>query len=433
MAVEAPIQISTANEEPGAKYLRVEVPVERVHAAEEAAARQYAKRAKLPGFRPGKAPLAVVRRQYREAIRERVLRELIGESWKAAVDQQGLEPIADPRVRDVKFEEDKPMTFELLVEVKPEIRLPRLGGFTLTRRVSVITDDLVGRQIEELRRQKGPWLPLEGGQPQLGDLVSVSIATAPGGETPAEGQKGAEREFGEARQYQIELGTGQAIPDVEAAIMALSPGETVECVVRFPDDFPDAERRGQRRLVRITLHEAKRQQLPEVNDAFARELGDFETVEDLRRAVRQDLETAARREADAEVRRQVIDQVIEANDVPAPRPMVERALAALAQAYEVPDERLEAFVQEFGPIAERQVRRDLIIERVAELNELKATEEDLDRRIAELAGRRGVEPKTVYTSLQQAGRLRELEHALTEEKVFAFLLSQSTVQDAPGG
>lgn len=421
MAVETPIQISQAGEEPGAKHLRVEVPRERVQAAEDKAVRQYAKRAKLPGFRQGKVPLPVIKRQYKDAIREAVLRELIGESWKVAVDQESLKPIADPRVRDLKWDDDQPVTFELLVEVKPEIALPRQSGFALKRQVRAATDEMVTGQIDELRKQKAPWAPVDGGKPQLEDLVSVTIHTA--------GEAGETTEWDEGRQYQIQLGSGQAIPDIEEAIMSLAPSETAERPVRFPDDFPDEARRGQTRRVRVTLHETKRQQLPELTDDFARELGDFETLDHLRQAVREDLEAEATREADAEVRRQLVDQLIEANNVPAPRPMVERALSAFGQAYQVPDDQLERFAQEFGPIAERQVRRDLIIDRVAELHGLFATEEDVDRRVAEIAERRGAEPKQVYSSLQKAGRLRELERNLTEEKVFAHLLAQSTVQD----
>jgi trigger factor len=431
MAVETGIQITKTGEEPGAKHLKVEVQVGRVQEAETKATKQYAKRARLPGFRPGKAPLAVVRKQYREAIRESVIRELIGESWKAALDQEDLKPIADPRIRDLKFEDDAPVTFELLVEVKPKIELPRTSGFTLTRAVQSITDEMVDRQLDELRRQKAPWAPVEGERPARGDLVSASIQTATAGvEKAAEAAEAAASTWGEESTYQIELGTGQALPDVESLILTAAPGETVEGTATFPDDFPDESRRGQSRRVRVTVHETKRQQLPPLDDAFAREMGDFETIDALRAAVRGDLEGEARRDADAEVRRQLIDRLVEANQVPAPSPMVQRALSAFAQAYQVPDDQIERFVQEFQPIAERQVRRDLIIDRVAELHGLYATEEDVDRRIKEIAERRGVGPGQVYTSLQKAGRLKELERNLTEEKVFEHLLAQSSVKNS---
>jgi trigger factor len=252
---------------------------------------------------------------------------------------------------------------------------------------------------------------------QHGDLVSVSIATYEGTETK------------DPQDYQLVLGQGQAIPDMEARILEMRRGEVAEADVGFPDDFPDETKRGQRRRVRIALQEIKRQQLPPLGDDFAREQGDFDSLAALRTAVREDLEAEAAREADADVRRRLIDEIVAANNVQAPRPMVRRALRAFAQAYEVPDDRFERFVTEFGPIAERQVKRDLIIDHVAQQQGLKATDEDIDERIEDIARRRRVEPGQVYASLQKAGRLRELERTLTEEKVFAYLQSQSTVRD----
>ncbi len=409
------IQITKVKDEPGETSLRVEVPVDRVQAAERKAASHWAKRVRIPGFRKGKAPLDVVKKKYRDAIRESVIQDLVTDSWRAAVDQESLKPIADPRIRDLKFEDGSPVTFELLVEVKPDITLDRLGGFRLTRKAAVVSDDMVEEQIDDLRRQKAPWVPVEGAQPKPGELVSVTIATL------------AEGESDEPRQYQVVLGSGQAIPDLEEEIMKLAPGHTAEANVRYPDDFPDEAKRGETRGVRITLHEVKRQELPELTDEFARELGDFDSVAALRDTVREDLEAHAGREADAEVRRQLIEQVIAANNLEAPRPLVQRVLSAYAQAYEVPDDQLEKFAAEFGPVAERQVQRDLIIDHVAQRETLSATEEDVDRRIAEIAQRRNAQPAQVYASLQKANQLREIERSLTEEKVFEHLLEQSTV------
>jgi trigger factor len=210
----------------------------------------------------------------------------------------------------------------------------------------------------------------------------------------------------------------------------MTPGRTADVEVKLPADFPDPAKRGQPRTVRLTLHEAKRQELPPLDDAFAREIGDFETVADLRKAVREDLEREATREADADVRRQLLEQIIAANNLEAPRPLVERLLASYAQVYEIPDSQLERFAAEFRPIAEAQVRRDLVLDFVMETQELQATEEELDARIAQLAERRKIEPGQLYASLQKTGRLRELERSITEEKVLGHLLQQSTVTEA---
>ena len=409
------IQITPTADEPGTKTLKVEVPVERVKAAEQRAANEYAKRVKLRGFRKGKAPLAVVRKQYREAIREQVLRDLIGESWKAAVEQESLKPIADPGVRELKYEDDTPISFDLLVDVMPELTLDRVGNFKLTRTETPVTDEAVEQQIEEVRLQRASWVPVEGTQPADGHLVSFTMATLEEGEDEEE------------KQYQLLLGSGQAIPDLEQLITTLQPGESTESSVRYPDDFPDEAKRGQPRQVRVTLTDVKQRDLPELNDDLARELGDFDSVEALRRAVHEDLEANAKREADADVRRQLIEQIIEANDVQAPDSLVRRALSAYAQSYQVPDDQLERFTSEFRPIAERQVLRDLIIDHVAKDADLAATEADVDERIEELARRRDTEPAKLYASLQKSKQLPEIERGLTEERVFTHLIEQSEV------
>jgi len=412
------IQITPAAEEPGSKRLNVEIAAARVEAAERAAASYYAKRARLPGFRKGRAPLPVVRKQYRAEIRERVLRDLIGDSWKLVLEQEDLKPIAEPHVHDLKFEEGAPLSFQFHVEVRPELTLDRLGGFQLKRTVAPVADEALEEQLEELRTQKATWVPLDGERPKDGELASVSIATVEDGT------------LGAARQYQVVLGSGQAIPDLEALIMTLAPGETKRAPVRYPDDFPDETKRGQTRTVELTLHDVKRQELPELSDAFAAEIGDFDSLEALRAAVREDMEARAAREADAEVRRQLIDEIIAANGLEPPAPLVQRVLGAYAQSYGVPDDQLERFTAEFRPLAERQVLRDLIIDQVAEREELAATEEDLDGRIEEIAARRSTEPAKVYASLQKANQLREIERGITEEKVFAHLLALSTVENA---
>jgi len=412
------ITVTKTTEDAASKALRVTVPVERVREAEDKAVRQYAQRARLPGFRQGKAPDAVVRRRFSSEIRQWVLEEVIRAGWEEAKSAESLQPIADPSVRNLKFEEGQPVEFELVVEVRPEPKLERVGGFALTRPPVLVTDAMVAEQLGRLREQRATWLPVEGEKPAPGQMVRVDVAPIEGGEVK------------EPQPYSVVLGDGQALPALEEKIMTLRPGETVDTEVRFPEDHPDPERRGQARSVRVTLHEVKRQELPPLDDSFAKEVGDFDTLDALTGAVREDLGRAAAREADAAVREQLVEQLVSANGVEAPPSMVDRMLHGLLHAYEVPHEKAEAFYQEFRPIAVAQVRRELVLTTLAEREGLKATEADLDARIAKLAEQRKSTPAQVYASLEQAKRLPELTRSLTEEKVFTWLLSQSTVTEA---
>jgi trigger factor len=411
------ITVEKTAEDSASKSLHVTVPVDRVREAEARALKYYAKRARLPGFRPGKAPDTVVRKRFGDAIRQTVLEEVIRESWETAKTAESLKPITDPAIRNLKFEDGSPIEFELHVEVRPELKLERVGGFRLERRVAPVADSAVNEQLARIQEHKAAWIPVEGAKPTPGQMVRVEVAPIENGVA------------GPAQPHDLVLGDNQAIPELEERIMTLLPGETAEAEVRFPDDHPDESRRGQTRRVRITLHEVKRQELPPLDDALAREAGDFENLDALRAAVRQDLEREAAREADTEVRRNLIGQLVEANRVEAPHSLVHRLLHGYAEIYKVPEEQLAGFEQQFRGIAETQVKRDLALDALVEAHELRASESELDERINAMAATRGVPAGQVYASLQKANRLQELERAITEEKAFDFLLKQSTVED----
>jgi trigger factor len=411
------ITIEKTAEDPASKSLRVTVPVDRVREAEAKALKYYVQRARLPGFRQGKAPAAVVRKRFGDAIRQSVLEEVIREGWETARTSESLKPITDPSIRNVKFEEGSPVEFDLLVEVRPELVLERTGGFKLERRVAAVPDSAVDEQLARLQEQKAAWIPVAGAKPSPGQMVRVEVA--PLDETGA----------GAAQPYDLVLGQNQAIPDLEERIMTLLPGEGTDSEVRFPDDHPDESRRGQTRRVRVTLHDVKRQELPALDDAFAREVGDFDNVDALRGAVRHDLELEASREADAQVRQSLIQQIVEANNVPAPESLIHRLMHGYAEMYRVPPEQMEQFEQQFHEVAAAQVRRDLVLDAVVEGQQLRATESELDQRVGELAAARGIPAGELYGNLQKAKRLPELERAITEEKAFAWLLQQSTLDE----
>src|SRR5438093_5863789 len=159
------ITVEKTSEDSASKSLRVTVPVDRVREAEAKAVKYYAQRARLPGFRQGKAPDAVVRKRFGDAIRQSVLEEVIRESWETAKSSESLKPITDPSIRNLKFEAGSPIEFDMLVEVRPEISLQRTGGFRIVRTVAPVSDSAVEEQIARLQEQKAAWIPLEGVRP----------------------------------------------------------------------------------------------------------------------------------------------------------------------------------------------------------------------------------------------------------------------------
>lgn len=397
------------------RHIKVSVPAETVKEAEEKAARRYASTVRLPGFRPGRAPAAVVRKKFGEAIRQEALETLVREAYQEVVEKQDLKIASQPHVHDLKFTEGEPLTFELHLEVRPTIELPRTSGFRVTRPSAAVTPDQVAAQLEQLRDSKATLTPVTD-KPLPGDLVNVQIST------------GTEGDSAEPKTYPIELGAQQAIAGIEELIMEAAPGETVERPVKWPDDFPEEKQRGQTKLVRVTVNDVKRKSLPGLDDAFAREVGDFDSLDALRSTVAEDLQRHAEHEADALVRQRLIEEIISANRFEVPKSWVEKLVGSYAEAYGVPEDQKEKFAGEFRAIAEKQIRRDLVIDTIAEKESLAATEKDIDERIAEQAEKRKMNPGQLYASLEKAGRIKEIERSLTEDKVFRWLLERNEVQ-----
>jgi trigger factor len=397
------------------RRLQISVPPETVADYEDQAAKKYASQANLPGFRKGKAPPSMVRKKFAEAIRQEAIELVVNEAFKEAIERESLKLATQPHVHDLKFEPGQALEFELHCEVRPELTLEKIEGFEITRREGTVTDELVEEQIEKLREQKGDWAPVsEKAAP--GDMVTVLLSTADADGTLPDG-----------KEYRLTLGGGQAIPGIEELIMEAAPGETVERSVRWPDDFPDESQRGSTKSVRVTVKDVKRKSVPALNDDFAREVGDFDTLDALRAAVRVDMADHAKREADAETRGQLIEKIVEANPFEVPGSWTRQLIEGYMGMYGVPDEEKERFAQEFRPMAERQVRRDLIIDTLAERESLAASAADVDARIEELAKARNIDPGQVYAQLQKAGRLQEIERELTENRVFAWLLERNPV------
>ncbi|MHB1864088.1 MAG: trigger factor [Gemmatimonadaceae bacterium] len=412
------IQITTKKSAGVERLLAVSVPAAAVKAVETTTARRYASTVRLPGFRPGKAPPDLVKKRFKDAIRQEVIERVVQQAFQQVIDEQKLKVAAQPHVHDLKFDDGEGMTFELHLEVRPEIELARVEGFKVQRPAGEVAESGVDEQIEQLRDQRAAWSPVLE-RPLPGDMVTVLLATAEDdGEIP------------EGREYTIVLGGNQAIPGIEELIMEMAPSETLERAVRWPEDFPDEAQRGKTKPVRVVLQEVKRKSVPPLDDAFAREVGDFESLEGLRATVRKDLAEHAVREADAAVRQQLVEQIAAANPFDVPPSWVNQMIDAYLQVYQVTEDERDRFVSEFLPVAERQVRRDLIIDTLAEREHLAATEADVDERVAEVAQKRGAEPGQVYASLQKAGRLKEIERSLTEDKVFGWLLERNTVEQA---
>ena len=420
MAIEgAELQISVEEGERWRRTMNVIVPSGVVNSERRRLTGELAARVKLPGFRKGHVPSSVVEKRFGQSLSREALDKLIGAAYREALSQQELNPISEGEVDNVQYEPDHDLTFSISFDVRPEIELSRLGGFRVERPAVNGLEDKLEQVLGRLREEKGTWHPLEEGKPEDGNLVEVEI------------QRMNDGEVGEAQPYQLVLGQGDATPNIEEAIKSLEIDGSGDFVVRFPDDFPNEERRGQEEHLHIRLDSRQHLVLPELDAEFAKSLGEFEGVEDLNEKIQADLEKEAEEQAESVVRGKLLDAILDANPFTVPVSMVDRYVeSVLGNPEGVPPEKLTEAKEQLSPQAEHAVKRILAIDRLSEIQELGATEEELDDRIEEIAEKSGDTPAKIYANLQKGERLELLEREITERKVFDFLKEQSEITEA---
>lgn len=402
------------------RTLSVTVPAGTVSRERARIARDLAGRMKLPGFRSGKIPAGVVEKRFGPALNREVLDQVVGDAYKHALALQELKPISEGEIQELNWEPDQDLVFSISFDVEPHFEVSRISGFTAERPRVEVQEAEVEKVLERLREQNGAWKPAEEGKAQEGDLVAVTVTRLEEGEP-----------VGDPQDYDLLVGEGDAIPDVENAIQQLAPGEEEVFTVTFPDDFPNEDRRGDQETLRILLRERKLRELPELDDAFARSVGDFEDLESLRGRIREDLVKEAEQQAEGAVRRQLLDFILEANPFQVPVSMVNRYLDSMLGSPEgVDQEALSRAREQLGAEGEKAVRRILIIEHLAEAHSLQATDEEVDERVERIAQGSNSDVSKVYAQLQKAGRIEQIEREITEKKVFDFLKEQSTIKDA---
>jgi len=421
-------ELKVAVQEPKSwsRRMSITVPRERVERTRSAVTAQIARSVRLPGFRKGHVPQRVLEKQFGASIEQETLERLIQESYREALEMQGLQPITQGTIDQVHFHDNAELHFEVEFEVQPEVKLARTTGFRATRPSEEVGDDEVDSVLERLRDERAVWQPrAEGERPDWADQVLVEItALAAEGEEPEE-----------TKTYRFVLGEGQAIPAIEEAILTLAPGEENDFTVAFPEDFPDPEQAGKEQRLHIKVMSVQRKDVPELDDEFARSLGDFEDLTALRARITEDLREEAKRRAEAEVRGQLVSQILEANPFDVPDSMVERYLDYMTGQTEeergkLTDEQREQISQwrqTLRPQAEEGLKRMMVVERIAEAEGLRATQDEIDARVEELAQQHGRTPGEVWLQLEKTGQLQALESEITENKVFEHLKSSNTV------
>ena len=424
------LDIAVEEREAWKRRLTVTVDASRVTQQRAKERRKLSKKLRLKGFRAGKVPTNIVEQRYGDLVDQRTVQSLLEAAYREAMRIESLDPIGAPEFGQVRYAQGENLTFQVDVEIMPTLRLERTGGFRISRPAATVSDEDVDGVLQRLREERGVWEPREA-VPEEGDLVAVRITNLDGDDAPGAGSEGG-GEASEGELYRFPLGSGYAIEDVEKAIETLAPGESGTFEAHFPDDFSDAALAGGRRRLRIALVETKRRRLAALDDEFAAQVGDFDTIDDLRRQIRTDLERHREEEAEQRIRDEITDTIIEANPFEVPDSLIEGYLDRILGGGEkgsLEEEPSHAEAREsVRPIAEQQLKRELVLEQLIEDLGIEATDEMVDMHIADVAARRNLDAKELRRQWLGKGGLESLQRRVVIEAVYAHLKELSAVE-----
>ncbi len=414
------------------RWLEVEVPPARTAKSFERAYRGLARSARVRGFRPGKAPLSVLRRLYGSAVAEEVERELVAETLPEALERTGLAPVSEPSVDATVPAEGASFAYRARIEVMPEIPLGDVTGLPAQRPSVVVAESEVDEELETLRQKHAVLVEEpEDTAAQRGHHLTVDFVGRIDGDA---------FEGGSAQDHTVELGSEQWIPGFEDQLVGARAGEDRTVQVQFPDDYGSPVLAGKAAEFAVHVHALRRREVPALDDEFAKDLGDFETLADVREKIRETLLAAKERRARLEVRRTLLGALIERVpfEVPANllRERLERRIHSAAHDLEkrgMPRElvgrQLARLEEDWRPLVEREVREEWLLQTLAKRESLQVDDVELDARIAQMAEAQGTNAERLREAYRSAEVLEALRGQILEDKAFEFLLAAASVED----
>jgi trigger factor len=391
--------------------LRIEVPGPAVDAEQERLVAEYSRQAKIPGFRKGKVPVAVVRKRFREDIEREVVERLVPRYWRQAEQEKQLDALDTPSVGEVEFAPGQPLRFSATVETRPEIHVRNVKDLALPELSTAVAPDEVDKAIDELRREVSEWPTVERAAGR-GDLVAARVSDL-GAAEPA------------PDPLAFEVGDANVWEELSVAASGLSVGQSAEFDRREPvaegAEAPPAKR------YRVEVTEVRERKLPELTDEFAKRIGNFADVPALKRDVESRIAGAKRLERRRQREQAALDQLRERHTFPLPEGVVEHEVEHLLREYAeslasrgVDLERAPIDWKEVAaqakPQAERRVQARLLLDAIAESESIKVEEQDVERTLTSIARSEGTSSGAVRQTLEQQGRLRGLIAQLRREK-----------------
>jgi trigger factor len=435
------VNVTVENLAPCKKLVRFELDTKAVDEAFGTVTKDFVKHAKMPGFRPGKAPEAMVARQYTKDIEEEVKRKLIGDAYRQGIKDQKLNVTGYPDIEEIQFSRGQPLQFAATIEVNPEFEVPEYRGLSAKREPAIVTEDDVAKAIDALRAQAANFQKVE--RPvQEGDYVVINYTGTSDGQPLTEIAPTA-RGLTEQKGFWVEVKPDSFIPGFATQLAGAQAGEKRTVSVDFPADFVTPQLAGKKATYDVEVVEVKEKVLPAVDDAFAKTYG-AESLEKLREGVRQDLQS----EINARQKRSIRNQLVKALsgqlnfDLPESTLQTETRSVVYEMVSEnqrrgVPKELIEAKKDEIYTaatgIARERLKISFLFHKISEKEGIRADQNEMNTRITLMAQSNQMAPQKFLQELEKRNGLPEVYQQIVHEKVLDFLHETARIEDVPAG
>ena len=421
--------------------LQIELAPAEVTKEWDAIANSFARFAKLPGYRPGKAPRAVIDKRFRKEIQEELTKKLVSRSYREAIEQEQLRVASLTNIEDVQFGEDKSMRFRATVVTAPEFELPDYKNIAVQLAETKVSTAEVDEALERLRDQSAEFVDVPGRGLQMGDFAVLDFEGSADNKPISEIAPQASKNLQGGQKFWLHLEADNFLPKFCEQLIRQEPDETRLVIVHFPEDFPVKELAGKKADYAVTVREIKERVLPAVDDAFAAKLVPGKTLADLRQMIEHDIEHAKEHDAERARESQIVKYLHEQIHLELPPALLQnetrRALAELVQRNRergVTDEMLKEKEKELiegaAGLAANRLKTNFILHRIAEREKIQVAKEDVDLRIRQEAARYDISPDKMRKELQQKDALDDMAEQILLGKTLDFLKANVSVEPA---
>lgn len=417
--------------ENGTHELEFAIDAAAFNAATAAVFKKNAAKYRVAGFRPGKAPRHLVEKMYgADVFTYDAVNDLFPAAYEEAVKESGIDPIDRPEVDIVSADAENGVVLNVVVAVKPEVALGEYKGLKAEKQVNTVEDATVEAEIERMR-QRNARIEIKEGKAALGDTAVFDFEGFVD-EVAFEGGKG--------ENYSLELGSGQFIPGFEEQLVDHAAGEEFDISVKFPEDYAAEELAGKDSIFKIKMHEVKAKSMPEADDEFAKDVSEYDTLEELRTSIKKDLQDQMDRQAELTAENALVDQVVDGMTVVVPACMIRDAIDEMVRdfAYRMESQGLqldnylkytqmtmEKFREGFAEQAEKQVKMRLALEKVVELEKIEATDEEFEAEVQRIADQYKMEAEKVKSLVP----VEEVKKDLAIHKAIDFIKSNGVITE----